>query len=82
VDGNGATIRILVGERALAHVGDDFGVAKRVARDTRSRWKPSFAEELEASEIVAQRVRSIPGMEGEPCLALATLVVVTLTSST
>ena len=81
-DDDGATLRILIRESALANVGDDLGIATRVAGDARARWQAPFTEKLEASEIVAKQVRSIPGVEGEPCLALATSVVVALIGST
>src|SRR4029434_991800 len=64
--------RILVRERALAHVGDDLGAVLRAARDARAGTKLVFVEGFESSESI----RPVTGVEGEPDILLPALVVV------
>ena len=73
-----ATHRFLVGERALANVGDDLGIALGMAQDAPARRKTAFVEDLQASETVDGRVRSVLWIEREPDLPLAATVVVAI----
>jgi hypothetical protein len=47
-----------VRQRALAHVGDDFGIVPRLVRDACAREEMAFVEDLEGSKTVGKRVHS------------------------
>jgi hypothetical protein len=73
-----ATRRILVPERAFPNVGEDLGIAMRVARNACARWETVFVEALEGSETVGRLVPQVLRVEREPDLLLAMSVQVAL----
>ena len=72
---------IVVGERALPHVGDDLGIAMPAPRQGRPWRQPFLVENLEDAETIRERIRPVLRVERQPDLLLATAVVVTLRRS-